>query len=110
MSPVEIVQAQLDTYNSQDLDAFCALFADDCVISDLNGAVTQRGKDALRDRYRTLFETYPQNQARLINRIAVGAVVIDHEDIARTPGGERFEAGAIYTVRDGLIARVDFFR
>ena len=109
MTPAEIVQRQLDAYYAQDLDAFCACFADDCVLGELNGAVTQRGKPAIRERYQTLFATYSGNHAELVNRVIVGNVVIDHEDISRSPA-ERINAAAIYTVKDGLIARVDFVR
>jgi uncharacterized protein (TIGR02246 family) len=109
MTPVDIVQCQLDAYNTQNLEAFCACFADDCVLGELNGAVTQKGKPAIRERYRTLFTTYPKNHAALVNRVVVGNVVIDHEDITRSPS-ERINAAAIYTVKDGLIARVDFVR
>ena len=109
MSPVEVVAAQLEAYNAQDLDAFCACFAEDCVIADLNGAVTQSGLPAMRERYAKLFAQYPENRARIVNRIAVGDVVIDHEDITRS-ADERFTAAAIYTVRNGRIARVDFVR
>ena len=109
MSPIDIVAAQLDAYNAQDLDRFCALFAEDCVIADLNGAVTQTGLPAVRERYARLFAHYPQNRARVVNRIAVGDVVVDHEDITRSPD-ERFTAAAIYTIRNGRIARVDFVR
>jgi hypothetical protein len=41
--------------------------------------------------------------------MALGDIVIDHEDITRSPD-LRFQAIAIYTVRDGLISRVDFVR
>lgn len=110
MSPTEIVQAQLDAYNARDLGAFCALFAPDCVLAALNGPETERGIDAVRARYAALFAAHPRNHARLLNRIAVADVVIDHEHITRDPGGEAFEAGAIYTIRGGRIARVDFFK
>jgi hypothetical protein len=36
-------------------------------------------------------------------------VVFDHEDIVRSPS-ERINAVAVYTVTNGLIARVDFVR
>ena len=35
---------------------------------------------------------------------------VDHEDVIRSPGGERFFAIAIYTIAGGKIARVDFAR
>lgn len=101
-------QGQLDAYNEQDLDRFMTFYADDCVIADLNGAVTQRGADEVRARYAAMFAKFPQNKAVLVNRIVVGNTVVDHEDVIRAPGGERFEACAIYTIRGGKIARVDF--
>ena len=109
MSPVDVVQAQVEAYNAQDLDAFCACFARDCVIADLNGAVTQEGAGQIRERYEALFAQYPENKAHIVGRMAVGDVVIDHERIERS-AELRLEAIAIYTVRDGLISRVDFVR
>ncbi|MCX7357580.1 MAG: nuclear transport factor 2 family protein [Alphaproteobacteria bacterium] len=109
MSAADIVQRQLDAYNAQDIDGFCGCFAADCVLSELNGAVTQTGLAAIRERYQTLFRAFPENHAALVNRVVVGNVVIDHEDITRS-SSERINAVAIYTVKDGLIARVDFVR
>lgn len=110
MTPDAIAQGQLDAYNAQDLDAYMAFFADDCVVADLNGPVTMQGAAAIRERYAKTFATYPENRARLVHRVVIGQTVIDHEDVARTPGGERFEVAAIYTIRDGKIARVDFVK
>lgn len=110
MSAVDVVQLQLDTYNAQDLEAFLATYAPDCEICDLNGAVTQRGHADIRARYAAMFAQFPDNKARLVNRMALGDVVIDHEDVVRGPNGPRLEAIAIYTVKNGLIARVDFIK
>ena len=66
--------------------------------------------DAIRSRYGQVFAQYPENHAALLHRIVVGTTVIDHEDVARTVGGERFQVAAIYTMRDGKIARIDFVR
>ena len=110
MSPVDLVQRQLDAYNSQDMEAFIATYAPDCVIADLNGAVTQNGREAIRARYAAMFAEFPQNKARVVNRVTLGDVVIDHEAVSRSPEGPHFEALAIYTAKDGLIARVDFVK
>ncbi|HWA62860.1 MAG TPA: nuclear transport factor 2 family protein [Caulobacteraceae bacterium] len=110
MSPAAVAQAQLDAYNAQDLDAHCACYHDDVVVADLNGAVTRQGMEAYRATYAKLFADFPQNRAELVNRIAVGNTVIDHERVARTPGGDTFDVAAIYTFRGDKIARVDFVR
>jgi hypothetical protein len=105
----EVVQAQLDAYNAQDLDAFCACFDDACIIENLHGDRIATGLAGVRERYRKLFADHPDNHARLVNRIVVGPVVIDHEAIDRG-NGERYEAIAIYTVKNGRIVHVDFVR
>ena len=103
-----VAQKQLDAYNTQDLDAYVSYFTEDCVVSSLNGAPTETSRDAIKARYTRAFATFPQNKAYLKGRVAVGNTVVDHELVIRSPGGEQFEIIAIYTFRDGLIARVDF--
>jgi hypothetical protein len=107
-SPVAVIARQLEAYNRQDLDAFIACYAPDVVVAGLNGTVTETSREALRGRYAKTFAQFPENKATLVNRIHVGNTVIDHEDVSRAPGKDRFEIIAIYTVKDGLIARVDF--
>jgi hypothetical protein len=104
----DIAQKQLDAYNAQDLDRYVSFFAEDCVVSALNGPPTETSRAAIRARYAKAFETFPQNKAELKNRIAVGNTVVDHELVIRGPGGEQFEIVAIYSFKDGLISRVDF--
>ncbi len=108
MSNVALIQRQLDAYNAQDLDAYVACYAPNVVVAGLNGPVTETGREALRARYAKAFATFPENKAHLKNRIEVGGTVIDHEHVVRAPHGEQFEIIAIYTIKDGLIARVDF--
>jgi uncharacterized protein (TIGR02246 family) len=109
MKPADVVQAQVEAYNAQDINAFCAWYAADCVIADLNGAVTQRGAQDIRARYAAMFAQYPENRAHIVSRMVLGDVVIDHERVDRS-ADLRLEAIAIYTVRNGLIARVDFVK
>jgi len=108
VSNADIVQKQLDAYNAQDVDAMMAFYAPDVVVSGLNGTPTETDREALRARYVKAFAQFPQNKAELINRIAVGNTVADHEHVIRAPGGETFDVIAIYSFRDGLISRVDF--
>ena len=66
--------------------------------------------DAIRERHAKLFADFPQNKAVRINRVEVGQVVIDHEDVFRSPDATPFQVAAIYTIAGGKIARVDFAR
>ncbi len=108
MSPVELVQAQFDAYNAQNLDLMCSFYAEDCIVADLNGVITQNGRAAIRERYAKTWAQYPKNHARLVNRMSHGDIVVDHEQGERGPDGPSFEAICIYTVKNGLIAGVDF--
>jgi uncharacterized protein (TIGR02246 family) len=105
---IDIAQKQLDAYNAQDLDTYVSFFAEDCVVSGLNGMPTETSRDAIKTRYAKAFAQFPQNKAELKNRIAVGNSVVDHELVIRAPDGEQFEIIAIYTFKDGQISRVDF--
>jgi hypothetical protein len=107
---VAVVQAQLDAYNVQDLDGHVACFSDDVVIADFNGAENLHGVADYRARMGGVFAQYPGNHAELIGRLACANVVVDHERVSRVAGGETFDVLAIYTLRDGKIARVDFVR
>lgn len=106
----ELVQRQLDAYNKQDIEAFLACYAEDAVLATFNGGVTFSGLAAIRKRHEDLFYEFPKNHAKLANRIDLGTTVIDHEQVERSPGGERFEVAAIYTIKAGKIVRVDFAR
>ena len=108
MSNLDVAQKQLDAYNAQDLDTYVTYFTEDCIVSGLNGTPTETSRAAIKARYAKAFAQFPQNKAELKNRIVVGNTVVDHELVIRAPGGEQFEIIAIYTFRDGLIARVDF--
>ncbi len=107
---VKVAAAQLDAYNAQDLDAFCSFFTDDIVVADLNGAENLHGMEAYRARYAGVFGQYPENRVELLGRLAVRNFVVDHEKVMRSPDAEPFEVLAIYTLRDGKIARVDFVK
>ena len=109
MTNEQIAQAQLDAYNLQDLDAYCGFFTDDVAVADVGGNVTGQGCEAYRERYKGAFAKFPNNKAKLLNRIVLANTVIDHEVVDRGDGETPpFEVAAIYTFRDGKIARVDF--
>jgi imidazolonepropionase-like amidohydrolase len=107
--PEAIVQRQLNAYNARDLEAFCALYADDVRILGLDGNVQARGMDAFKARYRDRFEKAPKLHCEVIKRMVRGNVVIDEERITgREP--EPVMALAVYDIQNGKIATVRFIR
>jgi hypothetical protein len=108
--PAEIVQAQVDAYNRRDLEAFLSFYSDDAQILDYPAQPLMAGKEAMRERYRKLFEPAPQLHADIMHRIAFDRFVIDREHVTGRPDGQAIDAVAIYEIRDGRIVRVTFLR
>ncbi len=58
--------------------------------------------------YATFFESTPDLNCKVLNRIVIGNKVIDEEYI--TANGDNFSAVAIYEVENGKITKVTFIR
>jgi hypothetical protein len=107
-SPVEIVQEQLEAYNARDLDRFAATYASDIRIYRMPATEPSIvGHSKLREVYAKRFSSTGLH-ATIVNRIAVGDKVIDHERVVGIEAGP-IEAVAVYQVADGLIRNVWFF-
>lgn len=104
-----VVQRQLDAYNARDVDALVATYADDAQQFEYPSTLLTSGSAQLRERITARF-CEPNLHARLIRRIVMGQVVIDHEEVTRTfpEGTGKIELVAIYEVRDGRIATARF--
>ncbi|MEC5217673.1 hypothetical protein RCH09_002633 [Actimicrobium sp. GrIS 1.19] len=108
-SPVFIVQAQLDAYNTKDIDALLRTYAPDAEQFTLHGDCIARGHEQLRARFLVRFDE-PDLHARLLSRVVVGNVVTDSEIITRNfpEGLGTIEMLCIYEVVDGYIQRASF--
>ena len=107
--PASVVQRQLDAYNARDLDALLACYAPDAEQFVLHGTRLAKGHAEMRPRFAARFAE-PNLRATLLQRTAMGAVVIDHERITRTfaEGRGTVEMLCIYEIADGLIQRASF--
>ena len=105
-SPAAIEQRQLDAYNAKDIDALLAIYADDVELYEHPATLLAKGSAALRERFTARF-TEANLHAALLNRIATGAFVIDHELVTRTfpEGAGTLELTMIYEVKAGRITR-----
>lgn len=107
-SPVDVVQKQLDDYNRRDLAAFVSNYAQGIEVYRLPAAEPSVvGKAAFAKLYETTRFNLPGLRAELVNRIAFGNKVIDHERIHGVKP-DPFEVAAAYEVRDGLIVKAWF--
>jgi uncharacterized protein (TIGR02246 family) len=67
-----VLDAQIAAWNRGDLEAFCALYADDAVFASPTGL--HRGREAVLERYR---KRYP-------DRAAMGTLAFEKEDVRAT--------------------------
>ena len=108
-TPEAVVQTQVEAYNARDIDAFIATYADDVKLFELPDKLLSEGTATMRERYGKLFKD-ERLHATIVNRIALGNTVIDHERVRLTfpQGPGTVEAVAIYEVSDGKITKVWF--
>ncbi len=109
MTPRQVAIKQLDAYNACDLEAFCALFAADAVLTDLpSGEVVATGIDAIRQMYQTRF-SIPNLSCRVHSCNDIGDFAIDRETVYGLPDGP-VDVVAMYEVKNNQIQRVFFIR
>src|SRR5689334_338506 len=108
-NPEVVVQRQLDAYNARDIEALMATYAEDAQQFEYPATLLASGASQLRERTMARFRE-TNLHARLLKRIVMGPVVIDHEEVTRTfpEGTGKIELVAIYEVRDGRIATARF--
>lgn len=99
----EIVSEVVAALNARDVERFVACYADDATIEDGYDRIGVRGRDELRARYATMFETFPELCVEPSWQTTVGEFVVQEETVSGR--GERQRHVAVYLVRDGVIAR-----
>lgn len=107
-TPPDIVQQQVNAYNARDLEAFIATYSPDIKLYTYPDKLENTGHEEMRKTYGELFKRVPKLHCEIVNRIAQGNFVIDHERVTGLPNGRIINAVAIYEVRDNLIQRVWF--
>lgn len=107
-SPEAIVQKQLNAYNSRDIEAFTDTYSENVSVSDFPNDLSFKGKEKMHESYAGFFESTPDLNCEIKNRMVIGNKVIDEEYL--TVNGKNFGAVAIYEVLNGKIAKVTFLR
>lgn len=109
LSPLAVVQAQLDAYNAKNIDALLATYAEDAQQFVLHGERLAQGHAEMRPRLLARFAE-PDLHARLLSRTMVANVVVDCELITRNfpEGLGTLEMLCVYEVSNGRIQRASF--
>ena len=109
-TPSALVQRQVEAYNARDLQRFVATYADDVQVYRLPAQQPAlAGKTQLAEYYATQRFNRPGLRAEIVNRIALGNKVIDHERVWGIQEGP-VEVAAVYEVSGGQIRTVWFFQ
>ncbi len=107
-TPAELVQRQVNAYNSRNLDAFLETYADDARIvspgAEPPGQAIKEG--AVRGTYAHLFQQNPKLHCQILERKVEGNTVTDHERVTGLDGGKVIEGTATYQVSEGRIESV----
>ena len=101
---------QLAAYNARNIEDFLRPYSDSVVVYNFPRELIFRGKEAMRKRYGKMFAETPDLHCELVNRIVLGNVAIDQEQVTRKKGEPLSRVIAIYTIRNDKIAEVTFIR
>ncbi|MDZ4678488.1 MAG: nuclear transport factor 2 family protein [Oligoflexia bacterium] len=106
-----MAQGQLDAYNKRNLETFLKYYSPNVEIFDFpNAQARVTGISEIRKIYEKLFAENPELHCELVNRMALGSVVIDHESVTGLVGRPPIKAIAIYEIKDNLIQTVRFIK
>ncbi len=112
MTPEEVVQKQLETYNNRDIDGFMSTIDENVTFHNFaDGQLTMKGSAACKAFYSELFEASPKLHSTILTRTVFGNKVIDHESIVgRNGDDEILELVLIYEVKNEKIRKVTVLR
>ncbi len=112
MTPEQVVQKQLETYNQRDINGFMSIIDDNVTFYDYsNGNITMSGASACKEFYSNLFEASPNLHSTILQRTIFGNKVIDYERISGRNGNkDMVELILIYEVKKEKIIKVTVLR
>ena len=103
------IRMQLESYNARDIDAFMQWWADDCEYYAFPSTLLATGVEAIRARHIERFKE-PDLFGKLLSRLVVGNVVVDHETVQRNfpEGRGEIDVICIYEIEKGKISKAWF--
>lgn len=106
-TPEELANAQLEAYNNRDIDAFLIPYSDTVKVYNGKRELLYQGKETMRAQYGAMFNRTPDLNCKLLNRIAIGNTVVEHEEVVFGEG-RKIYAIVMYKVGFGKIQEVHF--
>ena len=107
---LEIIEKQALAYNAHDVDLYMTTMSDSIEIFRLPGQkLDLKGKDSVRAAYGFL-KTSPDLYCRIVNRIVVDNMIVDHEEVYFQGEKKPYYGIAIYYVEKGKIRKIFFWQ
>jgi hypothetical protein len=108
----QIVQINLNAYNSRDIESFMSVINDDIELFEFgSNNPYAKGRDEVRELYIDLFEASPGLNSTIMKRIVFENKVIDHEMIVNRRGSPNpYEMVIIYELKDQKIYKITAIR
>jgi hypothetical protein len=108
----QIVQINLNAYNSRDIESFMSVINDDIELFEFGSSNPYaKGRDEVRELYIDLFEASPGLNSTIMKRIVFENKVIDHEMIVNRRGSPNpYEMVIIYELKDQKIYKITAIR
>lgn len=106
-TPEQIVQEQVEAYNSRYIEAFLNFYSEDVKLYTYPNKLNSDGKAAMREGYASFFKNAKVLNCKITKRIVTKNIVIDEEEIQYNE--TKFSGVAIYEVENGKITKVTFF-
>ena len=107
VTPVTLVEQQLNAYNARNIEDFLAPYSDSVEIYIFPDKLISKGKEAMRRDYADFFNQTPNLHCEIKSRIVLGNTVIDKESVTGM-GSKPMEAIAIYLIEGEKIKKVYF--
>ena len=98
LTPEELVMAQIDAYNSGNINSFLSTFAPDIKIYNFPDQLSTSGIEKMRTSFSLFFATNPDLHAEVEIKSVKGNFVILHETVTGLNYGDDFDVIAIYEV------------
>ena len=105
VTPLSLVEQQLNAYNARSIDAFLAAYADDAELYQFPDKLIGKGKDAMRKAYAAVFYSAPNLHCEVKDRIMHGNTIIDYETITGI-GKSKVDGVSIYQIENDQIKKV----
>lgn len=105
-NPEMIIDKQVETFNSKDLNGFASCFSDSVEVRNFPNIGLYAGRSKIKANYGQHMAENFDTQVEVVQRIVMGDVIIDEEIVKEN--GETYHQAAIYEVENGQIKSMTF--